>query len=380
MTQVFNKFLNFDSSNIPRLKIKELRTVNWFNYSFIFAGGFGMRIIFLTIYILLLNALPDYNDSNELVVYALKHLINGNYPYGQNYHLEALKHSYNQEYFNYTPLTLLFHLPVLIYPHSIGNLDLMPGMLIFHSILDYYMAHRLYNSNFRGSAGAIWLNPFWFVMNFVLLMSLPVLLFCLAYLNIDSPKKTAFYIGIGGLIYLYIFIALPYFLFYHWKHKFKFIIGLFPMFFILGIFLAWGFLINRPTVFFWDIFLFQLTRIPISFLESPYGLGVMSAGSIASLVFSFFKINISIYMMVFAVIFIILSSFHILLYRKEKNLMFFYTCLALSLLAVSSSTGLVHYWALPLVSFAFLLEKRGKINLFNWKYVKPEKTNYKICN
>ncbi|MHA1695593.1 MAG: hypothetical protein ACTSXT_15205 [Candidatus Helarchaeota archaeon] len=253
---------------------------NWLNKNhlkgFIIIFSFGLFIRILSLWIFLTTGTQDWDDMNEKVWIALHtYLINGINPYGQVYNMDILDITNIEGFYQYPPLSLIIHLPVLLWPGpaSYFAVDFMPAFFLIHFIIDFYMFYRLWKVKYYGSAIGLWLigGPLMVLFDFITFISIPMLFILLAYLNLKNIKRSVLYITLGTAIYTYLAIPALFFLVYYFKKdKFvglkNFILASIPAVLTIIPFLIWN-----PTTFLKDVFLSQGTRVSGNFIHPTYG-------------------------------------------------------------------------------------------------------------
>ncbi|MHA1231545.1 MAG: hypothetical protein ACTSPQ_12940 [Candidatus Helarchaeota archaeon] len=240
----------------------------------IFIVGLVVRIV--SLWGFLAFGTGDWNDMNEKVWIALNtYLINGINPYGQIYKMPILDITNIENFYQYPPLSFIIHAPALLWPGpaSYFEVDFMPVFFIIHFIIDFYMFYRLWKVKFNGSAITLWLlaGPLMVLFDFITFISVPMFFILLAYLNMDKPKRSAFYISCGVSVYTYLGIPALFLLTYfikkqRWNGIKNFIIGAIPAILTILPFLIWD-----PKAFLSDIFMSQGTRVSGNFIHPTYG-------------------------------------------------------------------------------------------------------------
>ncbi len=327
-----------------------------------FWAGIIVRSATLIGFILFLNYANDINDMNELVYKGLINFVQLINPYGQTYTLHTFGGPYTQDYFNYPPFAVLLHLPCLLFPgpQSIGTMDFMPCFFVLHVFFDFITYYTLWQSNHSVVSKIIWINPFFVFVDVITFMSLPLMLVTLAISNLDNPFRSGFYSLILAATYQMGAIFIPFILVYHWrrrqlKHNF---LGMLGPLVVLFIFILWN-----PLLFFRDLFIMQIGRPPVNWLDnnptSPYynryyPAAFLFMGSIPSIVFNL-AIGLGVpppiapqfapIMMLFFAILGIVALRYFFKYSR-KALAIFISGVLLALFIASTAEGLTHYWVL----------------------------------
>ncbi|MBD3230215.1 MAG: hypothetical protein GF329_18700 [Candidatus Lokiarchaeota archaeon] len=383
LEEIYNKLLDLtDWIRNNRLK----------SFLIIFMIGMLMRFLVLWYYFNIVTV--DWNDMNEKLLIALEYLINGINPYGQEYRMEVLNlvepNPNVEHWFQYPPLALVIHIPVLLWPgsQSIGTMDFMSAFMLLHLIMDFYMFYKLYKAGYHWSATAIWCfaGALFIALDFITFISVPILFMVMAYLNMDKPFKSSLYIGLGVATYTYLAIPALFFLIYHvkknrWKGLFKFIIGLIPAILIILPFLLWD-----PNVFVHDIIFSQSARNTAgNFLFPKYGSDWwwLHLFSITPYINSLYNLivdptqalyinNLTTVLTACAFIF---SFYYLYKFFKKpyRGKLVFWTFLTLFVITFVSAAGFFYYLLLPIIILIFLIDLRKEIDVEEYRenYILP---------
>jgi hypothetical protein len=323
---------------------------------------------------------PDLNDQNQKVLMGIQNMIQGINPFGQNYTLTAVGDQprivFNEFFYHYTPGSLIFHLPVLLYPaywSGLGFLDFMPAMFVLHMFCDYISYRALKKKGLILASRIIWMLPFWVFIDFVLFISIPIMFMILGLTHLDDPLKSTLFLGCSAVTYHF---TAPLLIFAVLKHMFidkeyrKVMIGLIPTIGILAFFQAWCMIQGTPTLMIHDLFFSQTDRGYIPW-ESKIIDWVAWTGSIPAIVFNISQIlgfpsepldmftngafRLSDLMMVIT---IIVSVINVIRYIKNptKQRLLYYSGISLALLAASTPHGLLHYWLFAFAPFLYYKE------------------------
>ncbi len=339
-----------------------------------FWAGVIVRTATLIGFIVFLNVAGDIVDMNELVFKGMANLVALINPYGQSYTLYTFNGPYTQNYFNYPPFAILFHLPTLFWPgpQSIGIMDFMPSFFILHTFFDFVIYYRFWQEKHKVISKIIWINPFFVFVDVITFISLPLMFLTLTILNLENPVRSGVYSICLAATYQMGAIFIPFLLIYYWRRgKLRLtLLSMIPPFAIIFMFLLWN-----PILFVQDLIIHQIGRPPISWFDSNplspyynryYPLIFLFMGSIPSVVF-----NITIYlgvpppvapqfaplMMAFVAVLGILSLIYFL-NNYRKALVIFVPGILLALFIASTAEGLAHYWVLCItLPFLFWRQK-----------------------
>ena len=336
-----------------------------------FWGGLIVRAAALLGFLLFLGVGGDINDMVELLFEGMVNMLQGVCPYGQTYTLATFGGSYQQDYFNYPPLAILLHLPVLLWPgpQSLGTLDFMPAFTLLHTFFDFIMFYRLHQEGYRRAKLLIWVNPGMVFVDVITFLSLPMLLLTLALLNLDDPIRSCLYGAMLAATYQLGLIFIPFLLAYHYHRQLLIpaLAGMLPVFAVTLPFLLWN-----PSAFINDLFLAQLGRGYVNWFEaspaSPYYNPYYPAtflfmGSLPAVIFNAAILlglppdlapRTALPMMLGVAVLALLLFIHFLRHPR-KGLAILYPGTILALLIGSTATGLAHYWVLtvPLTYLAW---------------------------
>ena len=241
--------------------------------------GLGIFIRILTLVLILYIAsinstFPDVNDMLELHTRALEYVFQGLNPYGRDYWLSALgiapRDWYYQPFLNYGPMSLLIHLPCMVYPFSFdfaGFMDFQPSFMILHSFFDFLIFDRMMRKKYRAAAMFVWINPVMVTLNFVTQMSVVLFLLWMGYEQWKDPFWSIFWLGLGTVTYQYIGLLLLFAIAFHFRSYRKWILGIMPAIAVFGAFQVWAsfeaVLYANPTrhmVLLNDLLLYQFGR------------------------------------------------------------------------------------------------------------------------
>lgn len=201
---------------------------------------------------------PDINDMNELITQGLGYMFQGWNPYNRDYILTALATGpcdpYPQNFINYGPMSLLVHIPCMIYPYSFsfaGCMDFQPSFMVLHGFFDFLLFDRMMRRGHRNAAMVIWINPILVTLNFVTHMSVVLFFLWMGYETWKDPFWSAFWLGIGAITYQYIALLLLFAIVYHFRSYRKWLLGVIPSVVIFGLFQLWAsleaFIYSDPT-------------------------------------------------------------------------------------------------------------------------------------
>ncbi len=339
-----------------------------------FWAGIIVRLVTLVGFIMFLNVAGDLTDMNELVFKGMANLLQGVNPYGQTYLLHTFAGPFTQEYFNYPPFAILFHLPTVLWPgpQSIGTMDFMPAFFLLHWFFDFVTYYRLWQGGHRIISKIIWINPFFVFVNIITFISLPLMLLTLSLMNLNNPIRSCIYAMLLTATYQMGAIFLPFLLIHHWRRgQLRLsLLGMIPVLLVLLPFLFWN-----PFALVSDLFIHQVGRPPVNWLDSNnlspyynryYPLAFLFMGSIPSWAF-----NIGIFLgippplapqiaptMMFIVA--VLGIFGVVYFIKysRKALAIFIPGILLAFFIASTAEGLAHYWVLCLtLPFLFYAQR-----------------------
>ncbi|MHA1309425.1 MAG: hypothetical protein ACTSQO_00730 [Candidatus Helarchaeota archaeon] len=380
LDELLKKFVDWIKSN--RLKSGLL----------IFIIGTLMRFGFLVFYYFTVNL--DWCDMNEKVLLALNYLINGIDPYGQSYQMPVLDIINKENYFQYPPLTIIIHLPVLLWPGqpSIGQIDFYPAFFILHFIVDIYVFYRFWKGGYYGTAIGQWIitAPLFAMLDFSNFISIPMLFLVLTYLNLDNPTKSALYISLGTITYTYLAIPALFFFIYHFKKNKlaglkRFIIGLIPAIIIIIPFLVWN-----PVTFIHDIFISQGTRVSGNFLH-PYNnilgentywfLHVCSIPPYLNTIYNLIvdpsiPLSIPHLTTVLTGLALLLTFYYLYKFWKKpyRGKLVYWSFLMTLAFILASPSGYAHIMIIPIIILVFVFDLRKEISIE--KYLENYKTPY----
>ncbi|MHA2408013.1 MAG: hypothetical protein ACXACA_06550 [Candidatus Ranarchaeia archaeon] len=345
----------------------------------------GLTIRTITIVAFLFFALnspnfPDLNDQNQKVLMGIQNMIQGINPFGQNYTLSAVGDQpriwFNEAFYHYTPGSLIFHLPVLIYPvywSGLGFLDFMPAMFLLHMFCDYVSYRALKRKGLTLAGKILWMLPFWVFIDFVLFISVPIMFMILGLTQLDDPLRSTLFLGCSAVTYHF---TAPVLIFAILKHMFvdkkiiKVLLGLLPTIGILAFFQGWCMIQGTPTLMIDDLFFSQTTRVYI-----PWGDKILDwiawTGSVPAIAFNISQIlgfasepldlftngvfRLSDLMMLVTAIVSVINVIRYLRNPSRKRLLY-YSGISLVLLAASTPHGLLHYWLFALAPFLYYNE------------------------
>jgi hypothetical protein len=323
-----------------------------------------VRLVTLFAFFMFLNIAGDLTDMNELVFKGMANLLQGINPYGQSYLLHTFSGSYTQNYFNYPPFAILFHLPTALWPglHSIGTMDFMPAFLLLHWFFDFITFYRLWQNKHRVISKIIWINPFFVFVNVITFMSLPLMLLTLMLMNLDNPLRSGVYAVLLAATYQMGAVFIPFLLIYYWKRgQLRLnLIGMLPIVIVVLLFFFWN-----PILFVRDLLIMQVGRPHVNWLDnnnlSPYynryyPLAFLFMGSIPSWVFNVW-IGFGVppplapqiaYIMMLLVVG--MGIFGLIYFYRDprKSLLILIPGLLLAFFIASTAEGLAHYWVLCL--------------------------------
>ncbi|MFW9831511.1 MAG: hypothetical protein ACFFD8_07025, partial [Candidatus Thorarchaeota archaeon] len=342
-----------------------------------FWAGIIVRTATLIGFLMFLDIAGDINDMNELVFKGIANFVQLINPYSQTYVLHTFGGPYTQDYFNYPPFAILFHLPCLLWlgPQSIGTIDFMPSFFVLHVFFDFITYYRLWQNGHQHISKIIWINPFSVFVNIITFMSLPLMLITLTILNLDYPFRTGLYSVLLATTYQMGAIFIPFILVYHLKNGQlrKNILGMIVPLLVTLVFFLW--LPDGPIRFTRDLLIMQVGRPPVNWQDpnplSPYynryyPAAFLFMGSIPSIVFNL-GIALGIpaqlapqfapIMMASIVGLGLLSLLYYVKYPR-KALTIFIPGVLLALFIASTAEGLSHYWVLCLtLPFLFWQQK-----------------------
>ncbi|MFX0169728.1 MAG: hypothetical protein ACFE89_10285 [Candidatus Hodarchaeota archaeon] len=276
--------------------------------------GFGLFIRLLSLGLILVVAsinpfFPDVNDMLELHTRGLEYLFQGLNPYSRDYWLSALgtapRDWYFQPFLNYGPLSLLIHLPCMIYPYSFdfaGFMDFQPSFTILHAFFDFLIFDRMMRKKYRGVALFVWANPMMITLNFVTQMSVVLFLLWMGYEQWKDPFWSVFWLGLGTITYQYIGLLLLFAIAYHFRSYRKWVLGLIPAVTIFGVFQIWASLEavwyadpTRHMALFNDLLFFQFGR-PYQPWPQQIHAWWSWTGSLAAILFNVYWISHNLWM------------------------------------------------------------------------------------
>ncbi len=329
-----------------------------------FWAGILVRIATLIGFLIFLDIAGDLTDMNELVFKGMTNLVYGVNPYGQTYHLHTFAGPFDQDYFNYPPFAILFHLPSLLWPgpQSIGTMDFMPAFFILHWFFDFVTYYRLWQEHHTTISKIIWINPFFVFVNIITFMSLPLMLLTLSLVNLNQPVRCGVYAALLAATYQMGAIFLPFLLVFYWrKGQLRFnLLGMLPVVIVVLVFFFWN-----PILFVQDLLIHQIGRPPVNWQDynnlSPYynryfPLAFLFMGSIPSWAFNigiFFGVpppiapQIAPMMLLLVVILGIIGLWYFT-NNPQTALTIFIPGVLLALFIASTAEGLAHYWVLCL--------------------------------
>ncbi|MFX1561696.1 MAG: class I SAM-dependent methyltransferase [Promethearchaeota archaeon] len=342
-----------------------------------FWGGVIVRVATLMGFLILLNVGGDLTDQNELLFKGLVNFLQGICPYGQSYSLTTFGGPFTQDYFNYPPFAILFHIPTFIWPgpQSIGTIDFMPGFFLLHTAFDFIIYYRLHQAGHSRAELMLWVNPGMVFLDTSTFISLPLLLLTLTILNIDNPIKSGFYSATLFACYQLGVIFIPFILIYHYnRHQLsRTFVSMLPVAAILIIFLLWN-----PSAYITDLFIAQFGRNPINWSDnnplSPYynryyPAAFLFMGSIPAIVFNIAIIMgvppdvapvISQPMMILVGILCLAFLVHFIR-NPRKGLSILYPGIILALFIASTSEGIAHYWVMTITLPFLAWAQRGTL-------------------
>ena len=397
------------NNNIEKTKNILSRFINWIknnrlkSFLFIFILGILMRFICLGIYLSTVTA--DWVDMNEKIWIALsEYLINGINPYGQHYEMNVLDIVNIEDFFQYPPLTLIVHLPTLLWPgpDRMGLIDFYPSFFIIHIVIDFYTFYRLWKAGYYGTGISLWVffGALFAMLDFSNFISIPIMFIVLTYLNMDNAKKSALYIGLGVATYTYLVIPAIFFLIYHygkdkWNGLKSYIIGLIPAILVILPFLLWN-----PQTFINDIFISQGTRVSGNFLH-PYNnlpgentywwMHLFSIPPYLNTIYNLI-INPSVPLfiphltLVLTGLVLLLTVYYLYKFYKNpfRGKLVYYTLLMTFAIILVSAAGYAHLLALPVTILIFAWDLRKEIFIdeyqgdFKPPVVRHQENNIKI--
>jgi hypothetical protein len=329
-----------------------------------FWAGLVVRAATIVGFLVLLDVAGDLTDMNELVFLGLANLLHGVSPYGQTYTLGTYAGTFVQNYFNYAPFAVLFHLPTFLWPgpQSVGTMQFMPGIVLLHTMFDFVLYYRLHQAGHSRAELMLWVNPGMVFIDVITFVSLPLLLLTLAILDLDKPVRTGLYSSLLAASYQLGVIFLPFVLWYQFKrHQLsRALAGVLPAAAVVLVFFLW-----TPTAFVDGVLIAQLGRGYVDWFDanplSPYynryyPAAFLFMGSLPSVVFNVAielgippgsAPRIALPMMAIAGIVALVLFVHFAR-NPRKGLVILYPGCLLVLLIASSSEGLTHYWVMTI--------------------------------
>ncbi len=241
------------------------------------ALGVFIRVLTLIVILLIANInpfFPDINDMNELLTKGILYMFQGQNPYNRDYWLTALalgpSDLYYQDFLNYGPMSLIIHLPCMVYPYSFdfaGYMDFQPSFMVLHGFFDFLIFDRMMRRGNRPAAMFVWINPIMVTLNFVTHMSVVLFFLWMGYEKWKDPFWSIFWLGIGAITYQYIGLLLLFAIIYHIRSYQKWIRGVVPAVVIFAFFQGWAsleaILYNDPSrnmALIYDLLLVQFSR------------------------------------------------------------------------------------------------------------------------
>ncbi len=339
-----------------------------------FWAGIIVRTATLVGFIMFLNIAGDITDMNELVFKGMVNLLQGINPYGKTYLLHTFAGPFTQEYFNYPPFAIIFHLPTVLWlgPQSIGKMDFMPAFFLIHWLFDFVTYYRLWQRDHRIISKVIWINPFFVFVDIITFISLPLLLLTLTLLNLDKPIRNGIYAMLLTTTYQMGVIFIPFLLVYHWRRNQLplNLFGMIPVIIVVLLFFFWN-----PIFFSQDLLIQQIGRPPVNWQDSNnlspyynryYPLAFLFMGSIPAWAFNISILfglpptvapKITPLMMLIVAVLGIFGLGYFIKYPR-KALAIFIPGILLALFIASTSEGLAHYWVLCLtLPFLFYTQR-----------------------
>ena len=343
-----------------------------------FWAGLIVRVATLIGFLMFLNIAGDITDMNELVFEGMVNLLQGINPYGQHYLLNTFAGPFTQDYFNYPPFAILFHLPALLWPGhpSVGTMDFMPGFFLLHWFFDFVTYYRLWQNEHTIISKIIWITPFFVFVDVITFMSLPLMLLTLSLLNLDRPIRNGLYGVLLASTYQMGGIFLPFLFVFHWRQgQLRLnLLGMLP-----GLVVVFAFFFWNPLLFVQDLFIHQIGRPPVNWQDfnnlSPYynryyPLVFLFMGSIPSWTFNLGILmgvpppiapQIAPMMMSFVIVLGLISLWQFIK-NPRKALTILFPGLLLALFIASTAEGLAHYWVLCLTLPFIFWGNRETIN------------------
>ncbi len=327
--------------------------------------GAGLLVRIITLAVLLGIGLTypqsvDQNDMNELVTLGILYMFQGQNPYNRIYVLSTSTNVpqvwYAQDFFNYGPATLFFHLPAMIWPYrysGAGYMDFSPSFTLLHMGFDFLMFDRLKRMGYRTAALALWANPLGISLDSVTHLSVPLFLVLMGYEKWKDPFQSVFWLGLGAITYQYVLILLLFAVAYHIRTYRKVLLGLLPSLLVIGGFQLWATLEGRPLALFHDLFWVQL-HVPYPGWIEQHGIFFIPwMGSIPVIIYNVFGtdfvtdwtgglLRLSTVMMAFALVVTIVLLVDLLRRRDHKRSLV-YGAAAIVLILLANPSGALHH-------------------------------------
>lgn len=180
--------------------------------------GVAIRVI-ITVYLFSLN--EDLNDMNELLIYAIQRLFNGQNPYELNFEYHLSVHGVSYDYYlGYPPVLLVIYSIVIIYPEMWGITDFNILLFSLNILYDFLCVYLLYEKDHKFgniTMGVYWCIPFFPYSDLVSFYSVLFLLCFISLKNIDNPIKSSLFMFLCiGSYHLFLFMA-PVILVYYFR-------------------------------------------------------------------------------------------------------------------------------------------------------------------
>jgi hypothetical protein len=320
--------------------------------------------------------LPDLNDMGELVFLGVQNLLSGINPYGKTYTLGIavtdLRNHYEVDAFHYGPVTLVAHLPVMLFPFrfdGLGKADIMPSFVALQVTFTFLLFWCLARMGHARFGLLFWANPFWVPTELNTFFALPLLFLLLGLQQIEQPRRCILWLSLAAATYQITAPLLVFALIYHRTQIRALVQSLAPAVLLTSLFVIWSALEGQPLQLLQDLLLSTLNR---PYPEWSYVRFIpvwAMLFSVPVLAFNLFHVDyVSVWtggalrmssFMMLATVVIMGVLCVLLLHHPTMKRTLTYGSLVIFLLIASMPSGLGEYYVIVILPLFFLLLQTG---------------------
>lgn len=350
-------------------------------WKFVLSGIIFQFTIFIFYGLVWINFFPtpDYNDWAELVYLGVINIGLGINPYGRTYTLgialDTPRNFYDLHAYHYGPLSLISHLPMLLFPYrydGIGWADFMPALVILQILFTFIIFYQFLKIGHPWVGVLFWANPLFVPMEYGTFFAFTLLLITLGLVHIDNAKLSMLWFGLATVAYQLAVPLLFFALLYHVKKVKELIWGLLPAVLIFCVFSLWSALEGQPLQLISDLIISQMNRpyMDVNIIRSvPAIYLLMSVPSLLHFLFGFDPISLwtggfirmTTIMMLITLIMVIVFTIKFL-YEPSIRRLLLYSTIIILLFILSMPWGLIQYYVLLVIPFIFYLFHTSRWN------------------